>query len=213
MLVLFAAASSAGASAKAVEVKIYAESLCPDCRAFLGSGGAAASAFEAPGVAAAAKLTLNECGHCAPNATVLPGGFECQHGPLECAGNTLVACGVALAGADELSALPYVSCMYDAGDNIGDVSVVNTCAAKANLNGAAVLLCAYGKEGPELMSANYLLSKQAGVAGDPATRHGVPYVTVNGKALDDPEKELLGAICEAAHPKPAGCPALGVVRL
>mmetsp|Transcript_82074 Transcript_82074/g.254801 ORF Transcript_82074/g.254801 Transcript_82074/m.254801 type:complete len:100 (+) Transcript_82074:481-780(+) len=77
-----------------------------------------------------------------------------------------------------------------------DSSAAKACASSAGLDYEKVAKCADGPDGD---------AAEEDMAKATPDHPGVPYIVVNGKAIDDPSS-LLEAVCSAyTGAKPAGC--------
>jgi len=131
-------------SASPVTLDVYYESLCPDSRRFLVNQLAPSwnkiSSFTQLRLIPFGKATYQDNEQ---------GGydFECQHGPSECEGNRLHACGI--ANSDNMSqALTFASCLMASPMN------GSMCAGKAGLNFDSVMDCQNSLKSEHLLKAN-----------------------------------------------------------
>ncbi|XP_061406687.1 gamma-interferon-inducible lysosomal thiol reductase-like [Lethenteron reissneri] len=176
--------------AEAVSLELYAESLCPGCRAFT------------TGQLYGTWLLLGDI----MNVTLVPYGnaqekhdgdqwvFTCQHGPQECLGNLLQACLIHYL-PNNADHLPIIYCMEAAED---PVSAASQCAAllAPTLNWQQVETCANGTLGNQLMHSNAQLTD----ALNPPHKY-VPWIVFNGAHTEDIQNKameaLLPMVCSA----------------
>lgn len=127
-----------------IHVDVYYEARCPDSRAFLikqlGSKWSTLSTYMDVRLVPFGKATFE------PKPE---GGwsFDCQHGPDECSGNILHACGIKYS-SNSTQALKYASCLMktpDAGE---------TCSEAAGLDFKAIDNCHKTLEGENLLHKN-----------------------------------------------------------
>ncbi|XP_049768735.1 GILT-like protein 1 isoform X1 [Schistocerca cancellata] len=108
------------------------------------------------------------------NVTATPEGYDfaCQHGPSECLGNRLHACGTALAASRTLQ-ISYAACLIS--DYTDVQAAAQECADELGLPFSTISECANGTAGSELMRAYGNTTKDL---SPPLT--SVPTVTLNG---------------------------------
>ena len=176
-----------------LSVVLYYESLCPDCQAFISDGFA--EAWRA--VPEILNVTLVPWGF----ATATPDGaggwtFQCQHGPDECQGNKLHACGVYLAPTRAAS-VDFSVCLesQEAGER---------CAHEAGLDWTSLTDCVQRRDTDQLMLPYRDMTDQA----RPRIIE-VPTVSVDGSQEHQQEmlEDFLGFVCSVWQgDTPAGCP-------
>lgn len=83
--------------------------------------------------------------------------FSCQHGPSECLGNKVHACGVKKI-ENPLKQVEYVACMIV--DNYEPLSIGKTCAEKLNVEWEPIYRCATGHDGDLLLKHNGQLTAE-----------------------------------------------------
>ena len=175
-------------AADKVDVKVFVESLCPDCIRFT-----AGELLE---------FTLLEDMMAITNLEILPYGkahiisrdpptFECQHGEKECHGNKVELCSLAYYTP---KALNLMNCMQK--ERLFDDETITKCAKLEEVEPAPIIECANGVEGNNLML----------YAGDiTPTLTYVPSIMVNGNLLTDVEN-IIKHVCDAYEgEKPASC--------
>jgi interferon, gamma-inducible protein 30 len=180
------------AAPQKVDVKLYAESLCPGCRQFTNT--TVAGAFHA-GLSDLFDFIYIAWG----NARRLPdGSVSCQHGPVECRLNRAVNCAILQADGDVSNWYPFVHCLEST--PVGGVGqqgsgadvVIATCADQAMVNAGKIMACVNGEEGDELERK----AEEATAALDPPHQY-VPWVTVNGVPIGSDMDNLVTYICAA----------------
>ncbi|XP_039757386.1 GILT-like protein 2 [Pararge aegeria] len=182
-----------------VDVKLYYESLCPDCIQF------DKEQFND----AVQKLSQYVDFHTYPygNAkTINENGvieFECQHGPPECYGNKLHACAI-----DNLNniteSVAYNSCMMGGENRGSDDAAADRCAASLGIDSTPIKACAKGDRGTELLEYYGEESKKANFSY-------VPYILINGKENDG--SNFMRDICAAFAVSPPPCVEYSVLLL
>lgn len=144
------------------------ESLCPGCSDVL--SGPIADALKKPGFLDMVDLQLLPYG----NAKVEDGKIVCQHGPSECYGNKVEACGLKHASS-VLSGDQFVTCVESDKKRSSTKdfdSLLTKCAAKVGLDAKSIQTCVSGTEGDDLINQ---------IAKQTPAHHYVPYVVANGK--------------------------------
>ncbi|XP_023952750.1 GILT-like protein 2 [Bicyclus anynana] len=183
--------NQSNADSDQVEVKLYYESLCPDCIKF----------DKEQFSVAVQKLNGYVNFHTYPygNArTIKENGvitFECQHGPPECYGNKLHACVL-----DNLKnfteAVTFNSCMMGGENRGSDDAAADRCAASFGFDSTPIKDCAKGDRGTELL-------EYYGEESQKANFSYVPYILINGKVNDG--NNFIKDICEAFAVSPPPC--------
>mmetsp|Transcript_15322 Transcript_15322/g.34809 ORF Transcript_15322/g.34809 Transcript_15322/m.34809 type:complete len:267 (-) Transcript_15322:41-841(-) len=234
--IVFVGARAHGTSASAsgkVGVQFYGEAGCPFCREFV--AGPLNKTLSYSGVAAIMDFsfvpwgneyfateqckgqesydpTARECynGACGAGAVNRPsdcfsGAKVCQHGGIECTANRYLACATTTAASPAPAGypayMPFVTCMeaaYDKQTSTEDLdSLARSCAEATSIDFGKIQSCFAGAAGDEA---------QIDQAKATPSHPGVPYVVVNGKALDD-VSTLLQAVCAAyeGEHRPAAC--------
>jgi len=120
-----------------------------------------------------------------------PASIVAQHGEVEKDINVIEACAVVLNPSWK-AYWPFIECM----EREYSKASLPSCAGDLGLDAEAISACANGPDG---QAAEVKMAKAT------PDHPGVPYILVNGKALDDPQG-LLQAICTAyTGDKPEGC--------
>ncbi|XP_045772678.1 uncharacterized protein LOC123872442 [Maniola jurtina] len=174
-----------------VDVKLYYESLCPDCIKF------DTEQFSTT----VQKLNQYVNFHTYPygNAkTIYKNGeiiFECQHGPPECYGNKLHACAI-----DHLqnitAAIVFNSCMMGGEGGGSNDAAADRCAAEFGIDSMPIKACAKGDRGTQLLEYYGEESKKANFSY-------VPYILINGKVNDG--SNFMNDVCAAFAVPPPPC--------
>lgn len=133
--------------------------------------------------------------------------LECQHGPKECAVNTLQACAKSSANFNSSAYMPMVFCTMAAYSRFETAAEISrACATKATSQMTNHTSQCFQDPG---VSGMLMLNE---ARATPENKHGVPWVTVNGKCVVDQPQEgcvvgnFLKVICEANKgPTPAAC--------
>lgn len=124
--------------------------------------------------------------------------FECEHGPNECRGNELQACGLARL-TDNMKQVKFVYCVETQTD---PSRPDNTCITEAGLDPNDINGCTDGTEGQKLLA-------QLGYKTPTLTY--TPTIVFNGeynkKDQDLGEKNLLSVVCDklGSENSPAAC--------
>jgi len=150
--------------------------------------------MKAQGVPAILNLTLVPFGNARENPDK---SFSCQHGPPECKGNMVEACGQYVYPTTD-KWFPYVFCL-ESGTPQNDGQ---KCAQQLGYDWGQINACINDKDvSYKIMHANAVAT---GKLQPPHTY--VPWVVLNGKPLYQQFDNILQKICAAyTGPKPAGC--------
>jgi len=126
-----------------VTVDVYYECLCPDSRSFIVN-----QLYPAwQNLKDIMEINLIPWGKADSEVTEDGYTFTCQHGQLECEGNTYHTCAVKSANTD--ISIPYVKCMIE--DNREPAAIARSCAEQINIPYSPIEECARGKEGNQLL--------------------------------------------------------------
>ncbi|XP_059061696.1 gamma-interferon-inducible lysosomal thiol reductase-like [Achroia grisella] len=153
-----------------VNIKLFYECLCPDCRQF--DSKQFKNVIE--------KLTPYLKIHTYPygNAKMVHNNdqieFKCQHGPKECYGNKLHACTLNLLN-NATTALLFNICMMDLDDTSGGSNdpAADACGIKLKIDAEPIKDCAKSEKGNELLESY-------GIESEKIHYEYVPYVLING---------------------------------
>lgn len=192
-------------AAPKVNLTLYYETLCPDCKNFIHNQ--LWPTFLR--VAEIFNLELIPYGNAGERMVGNKWVFTCQHGPVECLGNLIQTCALDIIG-NVTSALPFIECMEKSEDR-PDVSGP-VCAKRYAVDYKAVLDCTKSPLGNELQ---HQMAVKTEKLNPPHTY--VPWITLNGVHTEDMEQEadtnLLKLICDNyMGVKPKGCSAEEVVH-
>jgi len=185
--------SSADAKGKRVNVTVFYEVLCPDSRSFV-----LRQLFPTwEKVSDIMDIHYRPFG----KAHVRKAGdsyeFSCQHGPVECLGNTVHNCAVKYVQ----SPLPYIKCMME--NNYDPMAIGKQCADMLDINWEVIERCANSNEGKELLA-------RAGGESLGVKHHlsFIPTVALNSDFSEQNLrlKNLLSTVCNAFNgPRPENC--------
>ncbi|KAH3798851.1 gamma-interferon-inducible lysosomal thiol reductase-like isoform X1 [Dreissena polymorpha] len=182
-----------------VNLTLYMESLCPDCKNFFASQ--LYDTWVALGTSVL-NLTLVPYGNARETKDGDKWKFECQHGEQECIGNLIETCAIAII-KDINIYFPFINCIES--KNGMPEKDAETCAAKNKIDLEPIIQCANGPMGNDLEHQMALKTD----ALNPPHQY-VPWVTVNGVHTEAMEKEaeqsLVTLICDTYKgPTPKKC--------
>lgn len=176
------------ADAPPVDLGLYIESLCPDCRQFI------TEQFTPTWLKASSIM----------NVTIVPYGnareqfadghwqYTCQHGSEECVGNVIETCALNLYSKP--SAFQLIGCIEASNVRPIDRAAEKCAAQQPELNFTRIMQCANSQEGELLEHQMALLTDSL------VPKHQyVPWITLNGVHTDEIQQkaqdDLLGLIC------------------
>lgn len=217
--------------AEKVKVQFYGESGCPNCQDFV--AGPLHQTLNARGLVDVLDLEVfpwgnayyvtEKCGGgdeysvnvrhcyndlCGKDAATRPsdcfkGAPMCQHGEPECIANRYLVCAKNVTKGELTVYMPFLHCVeagyLEEGTEAQWKGVAEQCATMAAMAFDPVRTCYEGNDGDELLKLQASVTPQ---------HPGVPYVVVNGKALQEGQEDyLLQVVCGAYRgaAKPAGC--------
>ena len=166
-----------------IKIEVFTESLCPDCIRFLESG--VGQAIKAPGFFDMVELIIYPYGNAYERKVGNEWIFTCQHGTVECYGNSMENCAKKyLKGTDFWN---WLICIE------GDITKTSSwdlsgssCATKFGLDFEPIKNCASGPEN------NALVHKAAAKTEGLNPPHTyVPWITVNGQHDVGAENSIL----------------------
>ncbi|CAH2102611.1 unnamed protein product [Euphydryas editha] len=175
-----------------VDVKLYYECHCPDCKRF------DKNEF-GPAVEKLSRYLNIETYPYGNAQTIENNGmlkFKCQHGPAECYGNKLHACAIDYF-QNTTTAVLFNICMmgYDEGLGSNDLAA-DRCALSMSVQSKYIKACARGERGSELL-------KYYGEESKKANFSYVPYILINGQLSDG--TNFLRDVCAQFHVLPPPC--------
>ncbi|CAF0776034.1 unnamed protein product [Rotaria sp. Silwood1] len=173
-----------------VNLSIYYETLCPDCRQFITTQ--VWNTYQA--ILSIVNISFVPYGNARevyrPETKLYQ--FYCQHGADECYGNIIHTCVIYLY-ANTTSHLPFIYCTES---KEGDVeTIAEECAQKTSIDFDKVSACVQSRLGNQLQHAFAVQTDSL----QPPHQY-VPWVTVNGEHTEEmeqeAEKDLIGLICK-----------------
>ncbi|KAJ0182573.1 hypothetical protein K1T71_001942 [Dendrolimus kikuchii] len=178
---------------ESVEIKLYYESFCPDCRKFV--TGSLVPTVEKLSVYL--DIKLYPYGNAQTNETNGHYTFECQHGPAECYGNMLDACAIDLLG-NITKTVFFSGCMMrnNQSGRGSDDTAADSCGKAMDIDSEPIKQCAKSNKGVQLLKFYGEESKKVGFKY-------VPYILING-AVNDGEN-FMRDICAAFNDPPPPC--------
>lgn len=187
------------APAAPIDVTLYYESLCPDCKNFISTQLWRAWNL----IPSIMKLTLVPFGNAEEKQEFGKWKFRCQHGPEECVGNVIETCAINIT-KDINIYFPFIHCMENSTSEKPEKSA-EKCSQHFKVDYDAISKCAKGDMGNELEHQMALKTN----ALNPQHKY-VPWVTINGVHTEDMEKkvedDLVKFLCDMYKgEKPAAC--------
>ncbi|XP_034233102.1 GILT-like protein 1 [Thrips palmi] len=198
-LVLVSASQAAQQSAptKKVMLRVMYESLCPDSIQFIKEQ--LAPTFETLG-SQRMVVEFVPYGKASTHASDTGYAFRCQHGPSECRGNKLQACGLARLLGDNKKQVKFVQCVMS---QTNPSVPSEKCMTEVGLSAGEVKDCASGREGQVLLAG---MGERT-----PRDISFVPTVNFNGKFSETDQDQalsnLLHVVCDKLAPndRPEAC--------
>ncbi|UJR37345.1 hypothetical protein I4U23_030053 [Adineta vaga] len=173
-----------------VNLTIYYETLCPDCRQFISTQ--VWNAYQS--ILSIVNISFVPYGNARevyrPETQLYQ--FYCQHGSDECYGNLIHTCVINLY-PNTTAHLPFIYCTESTD---GDVeTVAGQCAEKTSIDYSKVSSCTQSRSGNQLQHVY-----AAQTEGLQPPHQYVPWVTINGQHTEEmeqeAEKDLIGLICK-----------------
>ncbi|CAF2982296.1 unnamed protein product [Rotaria sp. Silwood2] len=174
-----------------VNLSIYYETLCPDCRQFITTQ--VWNTYQS--ILDIVNITFVPYGNARelyrPETKLYQ--FYCQHGPEECYGNLIHTCVLNFYPKSEQH-MPFIYCMESTD---GDVETVATqCAQKSTIDYDQITACTHSRLGNQLQHVYAVQTENL----QPPHQY-VPWITLNGEHTDDmqkqAEKDLIELICKS----------------
>ncbi|CAF0936065.1 unnamed protein product [Adineta steineri] len=174
-----------------VNLTVYYETLCPDCRDFIKTQ--VWNAYQS--ILSIVNISFVPYGNARevyrPETQLYQ--FYCQHGSDECYGNLIHTCVIHLY-PDTTAHLPFIYCTESTD---GDVETVATqCAEKTSVDFNKVNSCVQSRLGNQLQ---HLYANQTDSLQPP--HQYVPWITINGEHTEEmeqaAEKDLIGVVCKS----------------
>ena len=126
------------AASDKLQIDVYAESLCPDCREFV--TGQLEIAFNTANISEIVDINVWPYGNARENQVGSAYNFTCQHGAEECAGNLMETC--ALYKLDNHDYLNFFICLETQISESGTFAVAGPiCAQKVNVDFSDIQSC------------------------------------------------------------------------
>lgn len=172
-----------------VNMTLYYESECPDCKRFFSTQ--LYHTWKVLGTQVL-NLTLVPYGNAREEKVKDKWEFDCQHGEEECRGNVIQTCAINILGNIN-TYLPFIYCMESR--NVLPDKSAKECAANMSIDIGPIIDCANGDKGNMLEHEMALKTD----ALNPPHEY-VPWVTINGVHTERMERmaetDLLSLICE-----------------
>ena len=168
------------------------------------------TAMMAPGVEDILNITLMPFGNAVYNKT-LGGKLVCQHGEMECLGNSLLQCAIDLY-PNQARHTPFAMCFEKHGPDFWDhkdaehvLSYAEECANEVFLDPVAIKSCATDPVRSAALQKKYYELTKLKRGAFPKVYY-LTYVLVNGKKSPTDGAQLLDEVCAAyTGTKPVGC--------
>ncbi|CAF2048979.1 unnamed protein product [Rotaria magnacalcarata] len=173
-----------------VNLTVYYETLCPDCRQFISTQ--VWNAYQS--ILSIVNISFVPYGNAhevyRPETKLYE--FYCQHGADECYGNLIHSCLIYIY-QNTTQHLPFIYCTESTEGDVETVAV--QCAEKTSIDYSKVSACVQSRLGNQLQHLNAAQTDSL----QPQHQY-VPWVTVNGVHTEDmeqqAEKDLIGLICK-----------------
>lgn len=182
-----------------IDVTLYFESLCPDCKRFI-SGQLWRAWNLVPSIM---KLTLVPFGNARESKGIGKWKFTCQHGKEECVGNVIETCAINIT-KDINVYFPFIHCMENSTSERPE-EAAEKCSQHFKVDYDAITKCANSDMGNQLEHQMALKT----MALNPPHKY-VPWVTINGVHTEEMEKkvedDLVKLLCDMyTGDKPPAC--------
>eukprot|EP01006_Ploeotia_vitrea_P015679 TRINITY_DN45728_c0_g1_i1.p1 TRINITY_DN45728_c0_g1~~TRINITY_DN45728_c0_g1_i1.p1 ORF type:complete len:242 (-),score=96.52 TRINITY_DN45728_c0_g1_i1:168-863(-) len=180
-------------SSQQLNVTLYYESLCPDCKEFISTQ--LFPFWNTTGSDKVISVTLVPYGNAQERQVGNTWKFTCQHGPDECAGNFIETCAIDLV-KDLHAYFPFIHCVEQS-DDLPSESAPR-CAKLHQLSWQDIENCVNSPRAAQL-------EHEMAVA-TPSSHQYVPWVTVNGQHSQAAENDFVSTICQMYQgPTPPAC--------
>ncbi|PAA68744.1 hypothetical protein BOX15_Mlig022516g1 [Macrostomum lignano] len=190
-------------AAEPVEVTIYMESLCPDCKAFFNKQ--LYPAWRKLNASGIMMVDVVPYGNAKETIKGHRWIFECQHGPAECEGNQVETCAIGMLNDKPDRWMAYLSCVEERSTADNMLQVAEQCAVALNISWDHINTCSHNEWGDKL---EHWMAERTRTLNPPLQY--VPWVTINGVHNEDIQKQaeanLLQLVCSTYKgAKPAEC--------
>jgi len=184
-------------------VSIYYETHCPDSKALI-VGGLAAAVTKFKDEITYDLVPYGKASFRESEGTLV---FRCQHGEKECSGNTFHACAINQNPDKILDVIKFVQCSMMIVRNMPEV--MKQCATTNGLDFDKIQACESGDEGKKFLK-EMGVKTQAAAAIIKTSRSGhldfVPSTIIDEKPLVyEALSDLPSVVCSNAKVKPTGC--------
>ncbi|KAB0799211.1 hypothetical protein PPYR_05229 [Photinus pyralis] len=185
-------------SSEKLQVSIYYEALCSDSVQFITKQLQPAYKL----IGSNLEVDLVPYGKASQTQENGKWFFRCQHGPPECHGNILQACGLA-TDKSQAQKVDFVYCVMNQWDPSSD-DAIEKCSGKLGLTSDAIFQCANSGEGEILLAKNGVQTH----AVTPKITF-IPTIVFNGVYSSANQNgafsNFLKTACDQFHDKPKGC--------
>ncbi|KAB0794251.1 hypothetical protein PPYR_13871 [Photinus pyralis] len=185
-------------SCEKLQVSVYYESLCPDSIRFITKQLQPAYKL----IGSNLEVDLVPYGKASQYQQSGKWVFKCQHGPSECRGNMLQACGLATDKSQDQK-VDFVYCVMKQWNPSGD-QAIEQCSGKLGLKSDAIFQCANSAQGSDLLAKN---GKQTHAVKPKITF--IPTIVFNGVYSSANQsgalRNFLQTACDQFTDKPKGC--------
>ncbi|XP_071502332.1 gamma-interferon-inducible lysosomal thiol reductase-like [Diadema antillarum] len=184
-----------------VQLELYYESLCPDCRQYIQNQ--LWPTWQKIGDSGILNLTLVPYGNAQEQQYGDQWYFTCQHGAAECLGNLIETCALNFYAMPK--AFPFIYCLEYYGPTLTNAEY---CASLHSVDYSKIETCTQSKAGNEM---EHQMAVKTDALNPP--HQYVPWLVLNGVHTEQIQNEVtsntLGVVCDTyTGPKPAGCTTL-----